>query len=106
MEAFVAGSTQPGGYIGGGDPAWNMPFGPPTNLGQDTDFADEPPLLEELGINFDHIKRKTISVLNPFKPVDMEIATDCDLAGPIVFALLLGFSQSLVAISFPSFSFY
>ncbi|VDD92932.1 unnamed protein product, partial [Enterobius vermicularis] len=29
------------------------------------DFEDEPPLLEELGINFSHIKEKTLAVLNP-----------------------------------------
>jgi hypothetical protein len=43
-------------------------FGPPgqQRLGEGTDFDSEPPLLEELGINFDHIKKKTIAVLNPF----------------------------------------
>lgn len=87
-------------------------FGPPPTqrLGEGTDFDSEPPLLEELGINFDHIKKKTIAVLNPFtkrfvvqyfvllttKRLDPEILTDCDMAGPIVFGLLLGFSQTLV----------
>ncbi len=28
-------------------------------------FDDERPLLEELGINFDHIRQKTLAVLNP-----------------------------------------
>jgi len=32
-------------------------------------FDNEPPLLEELGIDFDKIYLKTISVLNPFKKV-------------------------------------
>ena len=31
-----------------------------------TNFEQEPPLLEELGINFEHIYRKTVCVLNPF----------------------------------------
>ncbi|VDK21730.1 unnamed protein product [Anisakis simplex] len=30
------------------------------------DYENEPPLLEELGINFSHIREKTIAVLNPF----------------------------------------
>lgn len=29
------------------------------------DFENEPPLLEELGVNFDHIRQKTLAVLNP-----------------------------------------
>jgi len=54
-------------------------------------FDDEPPLLEELGINFDYIKRKTISVLNPFqRAIDPELLNDSDLSGPFCFALLLG----------------
>eukprot|EP01126_Amoeba_proteus_P034372 TRINITY_DN3423_c0_g1_i3.p1 TRINITY_DN3423_c0_g1~~TRINITY_DN3423_c0_g1_i3.p1 ORF type:complete len:258 (-),score=26.62 TRINITY_DN3423_c0_g1_i3:478-1251(-) len=78
------------------NPVPEQAFG--TNMNYNTDFGtDEPPLLEELGINFDHIKRKTFSVLNPFTlSLDEEILLDCDLAGPIVFALLLGFSQTLL----------
>lgn len=30
------------------------------------DYENEPPLLEELGVNFDHIRLKTLAVLNPF----------------------------------------
>lgn len=33
----------------------------------DEDYTNEPPLLEELGINFDHIWRKTQSVINPLR---------------------------------------
>jgi hypothetical protein len=36
----------------------------------EVDMDNEPPLLEELGINFDHIRQKTVAVLNP-----MHIAT-------------------------------
>ncbi|KAF1804832.1 hypothetical protein FB192DRAFT_1274326 [Mucor lusitanicus] len=32
-------------------------------------FADEPPLLEELGLNFGHIKTKSLAVLNPFRTI-------------------------------------
>jgi len=44
-----------------------------------------------VGINFDHIKQKTLAVLNPLKrDLDDEHLSDADLAGPFVFALLLG----------------
>lgn len=38
--------------------------------------SDEPPLLEELGINFSHIKTKSVSVLNVFKMPDSHIMDD------------------------------
>ncbi|KAK7204162.1 golgi membrane protein-like protein [Myxozyma melibiosi] len=53
-------------------------------------YSDEPPLLEELGINFGHIKSKTLTVLNPLARVDQNIMDDSDLAGPILFFLLFG----------------
>ncbi|KAJ3190313.1 hypothetical protein HDU85_000608 [Gaertneriomyces sp. JEL0708] len=53
-------------------------------------FADEPPLMEELGINFGHIKNKGITVLNPFRAIDKNIMDDTDLAGPILFCLAFG----------------
>ncbi|XP_007955969.1 protein YIPF7 [Orycteropus afer afer] len=53
-------------------------------------FGEEPPLLEELGINFDHIWQKTLTVLNPLKPADGSIMNETDLAGPILFCLALG----------------
>ena len=53
-------------------------------------FADEPPLLEELGINVDHIVQKTLSVLNPFRSTRSDVAGDADLAGPLVFCLAFG----------------
>ncbi|XP_061102702.1 protein YIPF5-like [Conger conger] len=53
-------------------------------------FEDEPPLLEELGINFDHIWQKTLTVLNPFKPADGSIMHETDLTGPILFCVALG----------------
>lgn len=51
---------------------------------------DEPPLLEELGINFLHIKNKGMVVLNPFKTIDKHIMDDADLAGPLIFCFLFG----------------
>lgn len=55
-----------------------------------SDFDDELPLLEELGINFDHIWEKTLSVLNPFKITDSHIMDDTDLTGPLLFCLAFG----------------
>lgn len=49
----------------------------------------EPPLLEELGINPDHIIKKTLAVLIPTRDVK-ELAHDSDMAGPIAFCLALG----------------
>ncbi|GAB7345731.1 hypothetical protein MBLNU457_4002t3 [Dothideomycetes sp. NU457] len=53
-------------------------------------YDGEPPLLEELGVNFEHIKMKTMTVLNPMARVDQHIMDDSDLAGPILFFLLFG----------------
>lgn len=76
-------------------------------------FDDEPPLLEELGINFQHIRAKvsfldrhmlmlriwtinidinikSMAVLNPFKPVASNIMDDADMAGPLLFILMFG----------------
>ncbi|EDO41708.1 predicted protein [Nematostella vectensis] len=55
-----------------------------------TSFEDEPPLLEELGINFEHIWQKTLSVLNPLQHTESNIMDDTDLAGPLVFCLAFG----------------
>jgi hypothetical protein len=60
------------------------------------DFENEPPLLEELGINFDHIFTKTKCVLNPFGKPDASIIHDEDLAGPLVFCIAYGFSLLLM----------
>lgn len=47
-------------------------------------------MLEELGINFSHIKEKTFAVLNPTGSASPEVIEDQDLAGPLVFCLLFG----------------
>ena len=57
---------------------------------------NEPPLLEELGINFDHIFKKTKLVLNPFTTPDLSILDDVDLAGPLVFCLAFACSLLLL----------
>ncbi|XP_052283499.1 protein YIPF5-like isoform X2 [Dreissena polymorpha] len=58
-------------------------------------YEDEPPLMEELGINFDHIVQKTLAVLNPMKQTGHDIMQDTDLAGPLVFCLAFGGSLML-----------
>lgn len=54
-------------------------------------YPGEAPLLEELGINFAHIKTKTFAVLG-FKSssISEDVIQDADLAGPILFCLLFG----------------
>ncbi|XP_026555415.1 protein YIPF7 [Pseudonaja textilis] len=62
----------------------------PSNQSYFDSLEDEPPLLEELGINFHHIWQKTLTVLNPVKPAEAGIMNETDLAGPLVFCLALG----------------
>lgn len=64
---------------------------------EEDEFANEPPLLEELGINFEHIWAKTVSVLLPSKKIDEHILDDADLAGPLVFCFLFGMCLLLAA---------
>ncbi|KAF5926933.1 hypothetical protein HPG69_001565 [Diceros bicornis minor] len=47
-------------------------------------------LFSELGINFDHIWQKTLTVLNPLKPADGSIMNETDLTGPVLFCVALG----------------
>ncbi|XP_022100355.1 protein YIPF5-like [Acanthaster planci] len=63
---------------------------PAGSSGYTDSFDDEPPLLEELGINFEHIYQKTLTVLNPLRDTDPAAIHDSDLAGPLVFALAFG----------------
>ncbi len=44
----------------------------------------------ELGINFSHIRAKSMTVLNPLSSVDDRIMDDADLAGPIMFFFCYG----------------
>ena len=53
-------------------------------------FDDEPPLLEELGIRFDHIWSKTQAVMYPMRKINRNMLDDADLAGPLMYCLLLG----------------
>ncbi|KAK2760184.1 Protein yipf5 [Arachnomyces sp. PD_36] len=53
-------------------------------------YDGEPPLLEELGINFGHIRTKTLTVLNPFARIDQHLMDDSDLYGALLYILLYG----------------
>ncbi|KAK8172298.1 hypothetical protein BKA80DRAFT_20259 [Phyllosticta citrichinensis] len=82
------GSAVPGvsgrmGEQGGLRTGWLAAFGT-------EGYDGEPPLLEELGVNFAHIKMKTFTVLNPLARIDQHIMDDSDLAGPIIFFLAYG----------------
>lgn len=57
------------------------------SYGGSTDFDDEPPLLEELGIEPDQIMKKILVVLDPF--TSTVPLGDYDLAGPVIFCLAL-----------------
>ena len=90
---------QPGSYGdwggGGGSGYGFMPNatvggGAAETRAADLSFQDEPPLLEELGINFDHIRQKTAAVLNPLGRTTQDVVKDQDLAGPLMFCLLFG----------------
>ncbi|XP_053311000.1 protein YIPF7 [Spea bombifrons] len=69
---------------------YEVPYNPPFPSEHNGNFDNEPPLLEELGINFDHIWQKTLTVLNPWKPADGGIMNETDLTGPMVFCFALG----------------
>ncbi|KAI3651801.1 hypothetical protein MP228_003104 [Amoeboaphelidium protococcarum] len=88
MSGGVNGNIS--GVMGGGggiDAKDRLFVGHPFGTGA---YADENPLLEELGINFSHIWSKSVSVLNIFRSPDRHIMDDTDLAGPIVFCILFG----------------
>lgn len=77
-------------------------FGPPLRSGVggvafgSSSFEDEPPLLEELGINIPLIMQKLVSVLNPFRP-NSDLHDQGDLSGPLVLCVLFGLTQLLSA---------
>jgi len=59
----------------------------------DEDYENEPPLMEELGVNLPHIAAKSKAVLLPVghtASIDVNLMADTDLAGPLFYALCLG----------------
>lgn len=63
-------------------------------IGDDIDEEDEPPLLEELGINPLNIKNKIISILM-LQKIDKKSLEDSDMAGPFLVFMLFVFSLVL-----------
>ncbi|CRK86391.1 CLUMA_CG000178, isoform A [Clunio marinus] len=84
-----AGSFLDGSQAATGNLYGNTEFGEQKTY-TGNEFDDEPPLLEELGINPQHIIQKTLSVLNPFRTTEKSIFEDTDLAGPLVFCMAFG----------------
>lgn len=89
-KAFIPQANSMGSLNSGGAMSGNNSSDPNLMTG------DEAPLLEELGVNLEHIGMKTKAVILPlsrFGGTQMEpadIVQDADLAGPIAFALILG----------------
>jgi len=61
----------------------------PSQISSDS-FEDEPPLMEELGIDLQQIYQTTMTVLNPSKPAATTLMDDPDLSGPLIFCLGFG----------------
>ncbi|KAI8333659.1 hypothetical protein BC941DRAFT_462547 [Chlamydoabsidia padenii] len=60
-----------------------------------TGLPGEAPLLEELGVNFYHIKDKSLMVLIPFRSIPPSVMDDTDLAGPLLYLFLYGLGLML-----------
>ncbi|KAJ1383409.1 Yip1 domain [Sesbania bispinosa] len=60
-----------------------------------SNFDDEPPLLEELGINTKQIWSKTTSLLNPFRVANPNLHENADLSGPVMLVMAFGLFQLL-----------
>lgn len=58
-------------------------------------YEGEPALMEELGVNFAHIKGKTVAVLNPWTRPSPHIMDDSDLYGGLLYLILYGTFQAL-----------
>ena len=76
-------------------PMPSQPFSssPPPEIGSkqqyQDEFENEPPLLEELGIDIDHIYRRIQSVVF-FRTIGDDLVKDLDMGGPLFIALALG----------------
>jgi hypothetical protein len=88
-----------GGMLGGRGRSGGGLFDSATQpLYSDEDYSSEPPLLEELDVNFAHILGKTKAVLRPFSMGSEqydELLLDSDLTGPVFFLVCLGCSLLL-----------
>ena len=90
QQGHVATNTFDSGVPGQSGGGFDSNFGGGASNDPNDEFANEPPLLEELGINPEHIVQKTLTVLNPFRTTRTDVAGDADLAGPLVFCLAFG----------------
>ena len=73
---------QPSGFVSGSQ----SDFGAEPYVDE---FANEPPLLEELGIDLDHIYKRILSVAF-FRKIGQDLTSDFDMGGPLFIALALG----------------
>ncbi len=89
------------GSMGQDSTGHQMPQSAPTGDSWDMgdDDEDATPLLQELEIYPEHIREKTLEVLNPARPIKDEYLQDADLAGPLVFCLILGVCLLFVSIA-------
>ena len=87
QQSYATGPMSYMNIVGGGGGGGVIP---PMGPLDEYDFDNEPPLLEELGIRFDHIWTKTQAVVNPTQRLRDDILEDADLAGPLFFCLVLG----------------
>ncbi|KAF3434484.1 hypothetical protein FNV43_RR25587 [Rhamnella rubrinervis] len=85
--AFDVGSAPP-------STSFSTPQFPSNTVPVNANFDDEPPLLDELGINTKQIWSKTVSILNPFR-INPNLHDDADLSGPFLFLLAFGLFQLL-----------
>ena len=88
-------STAPTGAAGQPMPSVMQPMADaPRSASFDPDH--EPPLLEELEIDFPRIWQKTLAVIRPFrKSIDAHLMDETDLAGPLVYCFLFGMTLLL-----------
>ncbi|CAH1399098.1 unnamed protein product [Nezara viridula] len=85
---------QPQGYM---QPAENLKPPPSGSNVHSTNFDDEPPLLEELGIFPEQIAERVLVVLDPFH--SSVPLGEYDLGGPLVFCLILGVTMLISVVA-------
>lgn len=106
----IGGSMQPGSFPQPGAAPAAAPMQPgifpaakaPQPAYNDDDFENEPPLLEELGINVEHIITRMKGVAF-FTKVEQEVLEDLDLSGPL--AIILALSMCLLLAGKITFSY-
>lgn len=102
----IGGSMQPGNFPQAQQAApqqpgiFPSPKAPVTSY--DDDIENEPPLLEELGINVEHVLLRMKGVAF-FKQVEQEVLEDLDLSGPL--AIILALSTCLLLAGKITFSY-